>query len=132
MAFWLFKEEPSEFSFADLVDAGGTDWGGIANAMALKNLRQCQPGDLVFFYHTGKEKSIVGIMEIEAGVKPKSEAVSVRVTPVAALGRPVTLAEIKADKSFDQWDLVRNSRLSVMPVPAGIWRKIKKMARKPL
>jgi predicted RNA-binding protein with PUA-like domain len=123
MARWLFKIEPGCYSFADLQRDGETCWDGVKNALALKNLGQVKPGDQIFLYYTGKEKSVVG--EIRA--KASKDGI-VTVTPVRLFKQPVTLAEIKADKSMASWELVRFSRLSVMPVSDAIWKKIEAMA----
>ena len=134
MARWLFKEEPTHYSFADLVRDGSTLWGGITNALALQHLRTVKPGDEVFFYHTGKEKAVVGVMRVVGGPVPDPEAddqklVAVEVKPVRKLARPVTLAEIKADKALANWDLVRLPRLSVVPVTDPQWRRIEELTR---
>jgi predicted RNA-binding protein with PUA-like domain len=131
MALWLCKQEPSCYSFDDLLRDGSTVWDGIRNPMARIHLRQMKSGDRVFFYHTGKEKAVVGEMVVSADPKPdpKDEtAVVVEVRPVRKLANPVTLTQIKADKSLAKWDLVRMSRLSVVPVTAAQWRRVEKMA----
>lgn len=123
MARWLFKEEPSCYSFADLERDGSTAWEGVKNALALKNLRQIKAGDTILLYHTGKEKAVVGEMRAVAvrdGV--------VTVAPVRRLNRPVTLAELKSQKSLASWELIRISRLSVMPVSDAQWQVISKLA----
>ncbi|QJW93932.1 EVE domain-containing protein [Frigoriglobus tundricola] len=132
MAHWLFKEEPGSYSFADLQRDGTATWSGVANALAQKHLRAVKKGDRVFFYHTGDEKAVVGVMEVTADPTPDPEdeagkRVVVTVKPVRALKSPVTLAAIKADKAFAAWELVRVARLSVMPVPDEIWAKVEKM-----
>ena len=132
MANWLFKIEPDCFSYTDLETAGATAWDGVSNALARKHLRAAAVGDRVFLYHTGKEKAIVGIMEVIAGPRaatddPKSVVLDVK--PVKRLKNPVTLAAIKADESLADWELVRISRLSVMPVPPAIWKKIEAMSK---
>ena len=132
MANWLFKEEPGTFSFADLQRDGSTTWTGVANALAQKHLRAVKAGDRVFFYHTGDEKAVVGVMEVTADPTPDpadetGKRVAVTVKPVRALTVPVTLAAIKADKAFAAWELVRQSRLSVMPVPDDLWAKVERM-----
>lgn len=124
MARWLFKQEPDCYSFADLERDGTTLWDGVTNALALKHLRQVKPGDRILFYHTGKEKAIVGEMKAVS-----AEDGVVTVAAGKRFKRPVTLAEIKADESFADWELVRNSRLSVMPVSEELWRKLEQMAR---
>ncbi|MFL5339984.1 MAG: EVE domain-containing protein [Gemmataceae bacterium] len=123
MALWLFKEEPSCFSFADLEKAGSATWDGVKNALALKNLRQVKPGDRILFYHTGKEKAVVGV----AKAKSVEEGV-VTIAPLKRWPKPVTLAQIKADESLQDWALVRISRLSVMPVTAKQWRRVEELA----
>jgi len=133
MAMWLCKQEPSCYSFDDLVRDGSTIWDGVGNALARKHLRQMKPGDRVFYYHTGKEKAIVGEMVVagEPGPDPKSKdeaAVVVPVKPVRKLKTPVTLAQIKADKQLANWDLVRISRLSVVPVNEAQWRRVEQLS----
>src|SRR5690348_9560275 len=100
MALWLFKEEPEHYSFADLVRDGETVWDGVSNPLARQHLRKVRAGNLAFFYHTGKEKAVVGVMRIvgDAEVDPEDDkGVIVRVRPVKRLARLVSLAEIKAD-----------------------------------
>ena len=133
MPFWLFKQEPDCYSFDDLERDGETVWDGVTNTLAQKHMRSIGTGDKVFFYHTGDEKAIVGVMRVIGDPTPNPEnekQVHVTVGPVKRLSRPVTLAEIKADESFADWELVRISRLSVMPVSAAIWKKIELMAKK--
>jgi len=135
MAFWLFKEEPGTYSFADLQRDGTTTWGGVTNPLAQKHLRSIKKGDKVYFYHTGDEKAVVGVMEATADAAPDPDdpagkRVVVAVKPVRALKTPVTLAAIKANKMFADWELVRIARLSVMPVPAELWKKIDAMGEK--
>jgi len=133
MAHWLCKQEPGCYSFDDLVRDGGTVWDGVSNALARKHLWQMKTGDRVFFYHTGKEKAVVGEMVVasEPQADPNSDdeaAVAVEMKPVRKLPRPVSLAEIKADKTLASWDLVRISRLSVVPVSAAQWKRVEKIA----
>jgi len=135
MAFWLFKEEPETYGFADLERDGVTTWSGVTNPLAQKHLRAIKKGDRVFFYHTGGEKAVVGVMEATADATPDPDdaagrRVVVSVKPVRKLKNPVTLAAIKADKAFADWELVRIARLSVMPVPAELWKKIEAMSEK--
>lgn len=132
MANWLFKEEPETYSFADLQRDGSTTWSGVTNALAQKHLRSIKKGDRVLFYATGKVKAVVGIMQVTADPQPdttddRGKAVAVTVKPVRALAKPVTLAAIKDDSAFAQWELVRIARLSVMPVPDELWAKIEEM-----
>jgi predicted RNA-binding protein with PUA-like domain len=136
MAYWLFKEEPSHYSYADLEKDGKTVWSGVANALAQRHLRSGKKKDLAFYYHTGDEKAIVGVVEIAGDPFPDPEAddeklVAVEVKPLRRLPRPVTLAEIKADSAFADWELVRMSRLSVMPVSAENWKRIETMSKDP-
>jgi predicted RNA-binding protein with PUA-like domain len=133
VALWLCKQEPSCYSFDDLVRDGRTVWDGVSNALARKHLRQMKPGDRVFFYHTGKEKAVVGEMVVasEPRQDPKSDdeaAVAVDMKPVRKLPRPVSLSEIKANKKLATWDLVRISRLSVVPVTEAQWRQVESLA----
>ena len=134
MALWLFKIEPSCYSLADLERDGSTIWDGVNNALARKHLRQTKPGDRVFFYHTGKEKAVVGEMKIagEPTVDPKGDdpnAVAVKVNVVRRLAKPVPLAAIKADKLLAKWDLVRLPRLSVVPVSEEQWKRVEELAK---
>jgi predicted RNA-binding protein with PUA-like domain len=130
---WLFKEEPTHYSFDDLVRDGKTSWSGVKNPLAQKHLRQVKKGDRIFYYHTGNEKSVVAVAKAVSDAYPdpkdKSRKLStVDVAPVKKLPRPVTLAEIKAKASFKDFPLVRISRLSVMPVSEKEWSEIEKMA----
>ena len=134
MAYWLFKEESTHYSFADLERDGHAVWSGVTNAVALQNLRKTAKGDQVLYYHSGKEKAIVGVAEIVKAAYPDpaekdEKLVVVDIKPVRRLARPVTLAEIKAEKTFAEWELVRISRLSVMPVSPAHWRRIEELSR---
>ena len=130
---YLFKEEPTHYSFDDLVRDRTTVWSGVKNALAQKHLKTVKKGDRVFFYHTGDEKAVVGIAKAvtDAYVDPKDKSgrlAAVDVVPVKKLPRPVRLAEIKAAKSLASMPLVRISRLSVMPVTDSEWATIEKLA----
>src|SRR5262245_48049097 len=134
MAYWLFKEEPSHYSFDDLARDGKAVWSGVRNNLALAHLRKAAKGDRVFFYHTGNEKAVVGIMEVVKGPYPDPEQedprqVVVEVKPIGRLDRAVTLSEIKANKKFAELALVRISRLSVMPVTPAQWSEIERLGR---
>ena len=134
MAYWLAKTEPESFSYADLVRLGRDAWNGVRNFVALRHMRQMQPGDLVFIYHTGREKAIIGIAEVASLPYPDPEAEDSRfiVVDVAAkelLPRPVSLREVKTSRQFDDWELVTQSRLSVMPVSPDNWQKILTIAK---
>jgi predicted RNA-binding protein with PUA-like domain len=127
MAYWLVKSEPHVWSWADQVAAGTTHWDGVRNAQAANHLKAMRVGDPAFFYHSGDERRIVGVVEVvrEAYPDPTDEsgrAVMVDVRTVAPLARPVTLAAIKADGRFGHLALVRQSRLSVMPIDPEAWR----------
>jgi predicted RNA-binding protein with PUA-like domain len=130
---WLFKEEPSHYSFDALVTDKKTVWSGVRNPVAQRHLRSIKKGDRIFFYHTGDEKSVIGIARAlgDAYADPADatgKAHVVDVGPVKKLARPVTLKEIKADPFFKDFDLVRISRLSVMPVSDAEWARIEKLA----
>src|SRR5262245_44020480 len=130
---WLFKEEPTHYSFDDLVRDGRTSWSGVRNPLAQKHLRSIHKGDLVFFYHTGDVKAVVGVAK--AASEPYADPgdktgklYTVDIAPVKKLKSPVTLAAVKADKAFASFPLVRISRLSVMPVTDEEWKRIEEMA----
>ena len=131
---FLFKEEPENYSYDAFVKDGQTTWSGVKNPVAQKNLRSVKRGDRVFYYHTGKEKSVIGIAKAvgDAYPDPKDKtgkAFVVDIAPVKKLARPVTLAAIKADPAFKTFALVRISRLSVMPVSDAEWKRIEGMSR---
>jgi predicted RNA-binding protein with PUA-like domain len=130
---WLFKEEPSNYSFDAFVADKKTTWSGVKNPVAQRNLRSVKKGDRVFYYHTGDERQIVGIAKALGDAYPDpadqtGKAHVVDIGPVKKLARPVTLKEIKADPFFKNFDLVRISRLSVMPVSDAEWTRIEKLA----
>jgi predicted RNA-binding protein with PUA-like domain len=130
MAHWLMKSEPDVYSWDDLVRDHATDWDGVRNNAARLHLRAMQPGDEAFFYHSGDERQVVGIMRIAGAGKPDGDDgawVKVPVEPVRALA-PVTLKAIKAEPALAAMELVRQSRLSVSPVRAEEWAKILAMA----
>lgn len=133
MNYWLLKSEPSVYSYDDLVKDKKTVWDGVGHPTALINIRNSKKGDLVFIYHTGDEKQIVGIAELisEPYSDPKSDNSKLTVfdvKPLKKLNKYVTLAQIKADKRFSEFRLVKESRLSVVPVPQNIWDDIIKMS----
>jgi predicted RNA-binding protein with PUA-like domain len=131
MAHWLMKSEPESYSWDDLVRDGGTEWDGVRNNAARLHLKAMKKGEEAFFYHSMSDKAVVGIMRIarEAQPDPKDpDWVSVRVEPVRALARPVTLAEIKAEPKLAKMELIRQSRLSVAPVRDDEWQLVLKMA----
>lgn len=129
---WLVKEEPENYSFAEFVKDGSTVWAGVRNPVAQRNLREMKKGDRVFFYHTGKEKAIVGTATVAVTAYPDPKAAGLVVVELAAgkpLKRPVSLAEIKADKRFTDMPLVRIARLSVQPVTDEQWDLIEGMSK---
>ncbi len=134
MALWLFKQEPSCYSYSDLERDRSTLWDGVANALARKHLRQVKPGDRILFYHTGKEKAVIGEMKAisEPAADPKSDdpnSVVLQVQVGRRLAKPVTLATIKDDPLLSQWDLVRLPRLSVVPVSAEQWKRVEELSK---
>jgi len=131
---WLFKEEPTHYSYDDLVREEKTSCTGVRNTMAQKNLRAVEKGDRIFFYHTGNEKAVVGIAKAAAASYPdpadkEGKLYAVDVVPVRKLAHPVTLAAVKADKSFATFALTRVPRLSVMAVTDDQWDRIEAMSR---
>lgn len=131
VAYWLFKQEPLTYNYSQLEKDRRTVWDGVANNLALKHLRAVKKGDRAIFYHTGDEKQAVGIMEVTSDPYPDPKDASlvvVDVKPAGRLKKPVTLAQIKSDPAFAGWELVRISRLSVMPVPQKLWDRIMKMS----
>lgn len=136
MAYWLLKSEPDVYSYDDLVRDKKTEWDGVANNTALKNIRSMHKGDLAIIYHTGDVKAAIGIAEIisEPHPDPKGhdeKMVVMTLKPKRKFARPVTLAEIKADPAFAGWDLIRIGRLSVVPTPEKMWLRIEELAAKP-
>jgi predicted RNA-binding protein with PUA-like domain len=132
---WLMKEEPTHYSFDDLMRDKKTSWTGVKNALAQKHLRSIEKGDRIFFYHTGDEKSVVGIAKAAGAAypdpaDPDGKLHAVDVVPVKKLKAAVTLASIKADQSFASFPLVRMARLSVMPVTDAEWERIATMSER--
>ena len=133
MTYWLLKTEPGTYSWSDLQRDKKTSWDGITNPTALKHLRSMKKGDLALIYHTGGERAAVGIAEIVSAPRsdPKADddkLVVVDIKPKKPLGEPVGLDAIKADKTFAGWDLLRIGRLSVVPVPEPMWKRILALA----
>lgn len=130
--YWLAKQEPSGqrgYNFEQLKKEKTTIWDGVHNNLALKHMREMKPGDLVLFYHTGDERQAVGIMEVTSKPYPNPKEdverfIVINVKYKKTLKRPVTLDEMKKEKKFKDWELIRISRLSVMPVPKPIWDAI--------
>ena len=135
MAYWLFKSEPSTWSFAQQLEAGekGTFWNGVRNHLAKQQMMAMALGDLGFFYHSNEEKAVVGIVEViktyyPDHTDPTSKFGMVDVRAVKALKNKVTLAQIKAEPSLAKMVLVNNSRLSVQPVTDAEWRVVLELA----
>ncbi len=129
---WLFKEEPDHYSYADLERDKSTLWTGVSNPLARKHLRSVKPGDRVLYYHTGKERAIVGEMRVVDAPTTDPEAddpkaVAVKVEPAGRWSKPVALERIKKDKALATWELVRLPRLSVMPVTAEQWQRLEEL-----
>ena len=130
---WLFKEEPAHYSFDALSRDGKTLWSGVKNPLAQRHLRAVREGDRILYYHTGREKAIVGIARAvgdacnDPGDRTGQRA-AVDIAPVGKLPRAVSLGEIKAMKMFAAFPLVRISRLSVMPVGDREWRAILRLS----
>ena len=134
MAYWLAKTEPESYSYDDLERLGRDRWNGVKNFTALKHINNMKPGDLIFIYHTGKEKAIVGVAEVVSQPYPDSTETDKRfivadVEPRYRLDRPVSLAVIKQNPVFNEWELVRQSRLSVMPVTTEHWSLVHSIAK---
>jgi predicted RNA-binding protein with PUA-like domain len=139
MATFLFKTEPTEFSYADLVKEKRSCWNGVSNNAALAHLRTAAVGDEVLIYHTGDEKAIVGVAKVvkpayedpqQPGKNAKGEPkfAVVDLSPVKAAKTPVTLSQVKADAKFKDFALVTQGRLSVMPVPPALDKALRSMA----
>ena len=133
MGKWLLKTEPSTYSWDDLVRDKRTTWDGVANPTALKNIRSMKKGDLAFIYHTGDVKAVVGVAEIASDPYPDpkdktAKATVIDLKPKNKLNGPVTLAQIKSDKAFAGFDLIRIGRLSVVSVPDAMWKRIETLA----
>ena len=136
MKYWLIKTEPEEWSWQQQVKSGtkGAEWNGVRNFQAQKNLKKMKIADRCFFYHTGKEKKIIGIVEIiKEHFLDKTDKtckfVSVVVKALNPLKREVSLKEIKKNRVFGDFSLVKQSRLSVMKVDLKYWKKICKMGK---
>ena len=133
MNHWLLKSDPETYGFDDLERDKTTTWDGVRNNQALIYLRKMKKGDFALIYHSGGDKHIVGLVEIIRGPYPDpklddSKLVVVDLKFKQRLPRPVTLTQIKADPDFVDFALLRISRLSVMPVPAPLWKKLRTMS----
>lgn len=129
MGKWLLKTEPGTYGWEDLVRDKRTTWDGVANAAALKNIRAMKKGDLALIYHTGDVKAVIGVAEITSDPYPDpkdkdGKAAVIDLKPKRKLANAVTLAQIKGDPAFEGFDLIRIGRLSVVPVPDPMWKRI--------
>jgi predicted RNA-binding protein with PUA-like domain len=134
VAYWLMKSEPGAWSWDDQVKAGTAEWDGVRNYQAANNMKAMQVGDRAFFYHSVNEKRIVGIVEVAREYYPDPSDASGRfgmvdVKALRPLAAPVSLAQIKQEPRLADLALIRQSRLSVMPVPEAAWRLICRMGR---
>jgi predicted RNA-binding protein with PUA-like domain len=129
LAYWLLKTEPDSYSWDDLVRDKKTAWEGVKNPTALKNIRSMKKGDAALIYYTGGVRAAIGVAEIaSAPYTDDHDLTVVDIKPKKKLARPVTLDEIKADRAFADWILLRIGRLSVVPVPPGMWKRIEQLA----
>jgi predicted RNA-binding protein with PUA-like domain len=127
MAYWLLKTEPSTYSFADLVREKKTRWDGIKNPVAIRHLQSAKKGDRALVYHTGDEKAAIGEAEILGAAYPDPKHDKLFVVDIAAgraLAKPVTLAQMKADAAFADSPLVKQGRLSFVPLTDAQWKRI--------
>ena len=134
-SFWLVKQEPSSYSWSDFLADGETSWTGVRNFSARNNLRKMQTGDEVLFYHSGDEKGVVGIARVTRTgysdpTAKEGDWSAVDLAAVKPLGRPVTLREIKSNPRLQEIPLIRQSRLSVMPLAEAEFREIVTMAKR--
>jgi predicted RNA-binding protein with PUA-like domain len=130
MAYWLLRSEPDAYSWDDLVRDGATEWNGVRNYTARNFLKDMQPGDRAFFYHSNTEKAVVGVMEITRAWQPDGDDgkwASVAVKPVEKLKKPVPLPDIKAEPRLKELEMLRQSRLSVTPVRDQEWAVLLEM-----
>jgi predicted RNA-binding protein with PUA-like domain len=132
MSFWLLKADPDDYGWAELETAARATWDGVANNLAQKHMRAARKGDLALVYHTGDEKAVVGLAEIVSDPYPDPKEkgrVVFDLRPLERLACPVPLAVLRAEARFRDFPLVRMPRLSVMPVPAALWKRLLQLAR---
>jgi len=134
MAYWLLKTEPDCYSWDDLIRDKKAVWDGITNFAALKNIRSMKKGDLALIYHTGDERTAIGLAEIVSNPYPDPKLddermVVVDLKPKRKLPHGVSLSDIKADPTFAGWILLRIGRLSVVPVPDNLWKRIEELSK---
>ncbi|HZM16157.1 MAG TPA: EVE domain-containing protein [Candidatus Krumholzibacteria bacterium] len=131
MRYWLLKADPGAYGFADLERERRAVWDGVSNPVALKNMREVRKGDAALVYHTGDEKAVVGLARVVSDPSPdpaNARLVVFALEPVKRLASPVSLAAVKADPRFQDFPLVRQPRLSVLPVPPDLWKLLMRMA----
>lgn len=126
---WLFKTEPTEYSWEDLEREIKTVWDGVNNSLALKHLREVRMGDEILIYHSGDVKAIVGLAQAISDPYPNprendEKLVVINIKPKRRLARPITLAQIKTIEELRDFDLIRLPRLSVMPIPNPLWERL--------
>lgn len=127
----MVKQEPEKYSFDDFLSEGKTDWTGVRNYQARNNLREMKPGDRVLFYHSVSEKAVVGLAEVSRDNFPDptdEKWIAVELEPVRKFEKPVTLDEIKAEKSLENIALIKQSRLSVLPLTREEFEKILRLS----
>ena len=132
MNYWLVKQEPEAYSFNDLVKDGRTDWTGVRNFQARNNLQAMRRGDKILFYHSVSEKSVVGLAEVSRAEFPDpsdEKWVAVEIKPVEKFAKPISLAQIKAEKSLENIALIKQSRLSVLPLTKAEFEVIYKLSK---
>lgn len=134
MAYWLIKSEPHVWSWADQLKHGSTSWDGVRNYQARNNLRAMKVGDLAFFYHSGKERQIMGIVKVSKPYYPDPSDSSGRfgmvdVATERSLKHPVSLAQIKSNPDLQNLSLIKQSRLSVMPIPDKAWEFLLRLSQ---
>jgi len=134
MGRWLLKTEPTCYSWDDLIRDKKAVWDGVSNALALKHLRTIKKGDLALIYHTGDDRTAIGIAEVTSNPYPDPKEDDERMAvvdlkPKKKLSHGVSLAEIKADPAFAGWVLLRISRLSIVPVPDAMWKRIEELSK---
>jgi len=132
MNHWLVKQEPEKYSFDDLIHDGATEWTGVRNFQARNNLREMRVGDGVLFYHSVSEKSVVGLATVSKEAFPDStdeKWIAVEIEPVEKFAKPVTLDKIKADESLENIALIKQSRLSVLPLTKAEFETILSLAK---
>jgi predicted RNA-binding protein with PUA-like domain len=129
MNYWLVKQEPEDYSWSDFLKEGKTAWTGVRSFAARKHLRAMKSGDLVFYYHSGEAKSVVGLARVARAAYPDPTAgdedwTAVDLAPIKPLNSSISLSQIKADRILKEMELVRQSRLSVSPVTDGQFKRL--------